>query len=39
MGYMLKYIYDLIGSNEDSEYTRPTKRFLKLSYVSRKCED
>jgi hypothetical protein len=29
----------VVGSNEKSEDSRPTKRFLKLSYVNRKCED
>ena len=29
----------VVGSNEKSEDSRPTKRFLKLPYVSRKCED
>jgi hypothetical protein len=29
----------VVGSNEKSEDSRLTKRFLKLPYVSRKCED
>ena len=29
----------VVGSNEKGENSRPTKRFLKLPYVSRKCED
>jgi hypothetical protein len=29
----------VVGSNEKSKDSRSTKRFLKLPYVSRKCED
>ncbi len=29
----------VVVSNEKSEDSRPTKRFLKLSYMSRKWED
>jgi hypothetical protein len=42
IGYTLKKFMEksrVVGSNEKSEDSRSTKRFLKLPYVSRKCED